>query len=248
MMRWKLTIEYCGAPYCGWQVQDGHKTVQGVIEDAIFKFCGQQIRIHAAGRTDTGVHAAGQIAHFDLDYGLRDLSGYDLAKAINAFLKNEYVSILKAEKTTNDFHARFMATNKLYRYRIVNRPSPLTVDKGFAWHVWKDLDHIAMHNAAQMLVGKHDFSTFRDSECQAKTPIRTLKRIDIKRHGDDVVMNVEGQSFLHHQVRNMIGTLVLVGTNKWNADDFKTAFEACDRTKGGVTAPPDGLTLVRIDY
>ena len=248
MTRWKLTIEYCGAPYCGWQAQDNQKTVQGVIEDAIFKFCQQKIRIQAAGRTDTGVHALGQIAHFDLDYGLRDLSGYDLAKAINAFLKNEYVSILKAEKTTNDFHARFMAINKLYRYRIVNRFSPLTVDKGFAWHVWKDLDHIAMHNAAQMLVGKHDFSTFRDSECQAKTPIRTLKRIDIKRHGDDVVMNVEGQSFLHHQVRNMIGTLVLVGTNKWNADDFETAFKACDRTKGGVTAPPDGLTLVRIDY
>lgn len=248
MTRWKLIIEYHGGPYAGWQAQDGQPTVQGAIEAAIKKFCQQDIRIHAAGRTDTGVHARGQVAHFDLDYGTRKLTGFDLAKAINAHLKPQPVVVLSAEEADPDFHARFMAKNKLYRYRILNRSMPLGIDQGHAWHVWKPLDDHAMHDAAQLLLGQHDFTTFRDSECQAKTPMRTLDRLDITRDGDDVYMEAEARSFLHHQVRNMIGTLVMVGEGKWTKADLKTAFEAKDRTKGGITAPPDGLTLVRIDY
>ncbi len=246
--RWKLTIEYNGSPYCGWQAQDCQKTVQGEIETAIQKFCQQQIRIHAAGRTDTGVHATGQVVHFDLDYGTRAISGFELAKAINAHLKPQPIVILDAQETHPEFHARFGALNKLYRYRIINRVSPLGIDQGFAWHVWKPLDDKAMHRAAQNLLGQHDFTTFRDSECQAKTPVRTLDRIDLVRKGDEIFMEVEARSFLHHQVRNMIGSLVMVGEGKWSEQDFIAAFKACDRTKGGVTAPPDGLTLVRIDY
>lgn len=248
MTRWKLIIEYHGGPYAGWQAQDGQPTVQGAIEEAIKKFCQKDIRIHAAGRTDTGVHARGQVAHFDLDYGTRKLTGFDLAKAINAHLKPQPVVILSAEEADPEFHARFMAKNKLYRYRIVNRTAPLGVDQGHAWHIWKNLDDRAMHDAAQVLIGQHDFTTFRDSECQAKTPMRTLDRLDITRQGDDVFMEAEARSFLHHQVRNMIGTLALVGEGKWTKADLKKAFEARDRTKGGITAPPDGLTLVRIDY
>ncbi len=248
MTRWKMTIEYHGGPYCGWQAQDGQPTVQGEIEAAIKKFCQQDIRIHAAGRTDTGVHAGGQVAHFDLDYGTRPLSGHDLAKAINAHLRPQPISILDAQEVHADFHARFDAINKLYRYKIINRQSPLAIHQGHAWHIWKPLDSAAMHRAAQHLLGQHDFSTFRDSECQAKTPVRTLDRIDITHHGDDIVMEVEARSFLHHQVRNMIGTLCIVGEGKWSERDFVSAFQARDRTKGGVTAPPDGLTLVRIDY
>ena len=246
--RWKLTIEYNGAPYCGWQRQDGQPSVQQHIEEAIFKFCQKNIRIIAAGRTDTGVHGAGQVAHFDLDYGDRKLTGFDLAKAINAHLRPQSIAILKAEEAAPDFHARFGAINKLYRYRIINRPAPITFDQGFAWHVWKKLDEKIMYESAQMLIGLHDFSSFRDSECQAKSPIRHISRIDITRSGDEITMECEGKSFLHHQVRNMIGTLVMVGEGKWTKDDFKAAFEARDRTKGGMTAPPDGLTLVRIDY
>jgi tRNA pseudouridine38-40 synthase len=248
MKRWKLIIEYHGGPYAGWQAQDGQPTVQGAIEAAIKKFCQQDIRIHAAGRTDTGVHARGQVAHFDLDYGDRKLTGFDLAKAINAHLKPQPVVVLSAEEVHPEFHARFLATNKLYRYRIVNRSMPLGIDQGLAWHVWKPLDDRAMHAAAQTLLGLHDFTTFRDSECQAKTPMRTLDRLDIMRVGDEVFMEAEARSFLHHQVRNMIGTLVQVGEGKWTKEDFQRAFEARDRTKGGMTAPPDGLTLVRIDY
>lgn len=248
MTRWKLTIEYNGKPYNGWQRQDGQPSVQQAIEEAIFKFCAQDIRIHAAGRTDTGVHGLGQVAHFDLDYGTRALSGYDLAKAINAHLRPQPVVVVHAEEAAPDFHARFMATNKLYRYRIINRSAPLTVDQNFAWNIWKPLDVSAMHDAAQVFVGTHDFTTFRDTDCQAKSPIRTINRLDLTRNGDEVVMEVEAKSFLHHQVRNTVGTLMLVGAGKWTKADVKAALDARDRTKGGMTAPPDGLYLVRIDY
>lgn len=248
MQRWKLTIEYDGRPFVGWQAQEGQPSVQAAVETALYGFCQQEIRLHAAGRTDTGVHARGQVAHFDLDYGSRPLSGFDLAKALNAHLKQHPVAILNAEPVPPDFHARFMATNKLYRYRIVNRATPLAIDLGFAWHVWRPLDHGAMHTAAQILLGRHDFTTFRDSECQAKTPVRTLDRISVSREGENIFLEAEARSFLHHQMRNMIGTLALVGEGKWTLDDFRAAFEARDRRKGGVTAPPDGLTLMRIDY
>lgn len=248
MTRWKLTIEYDGRPFAGWQLQDGVPSVQGAIEEAIFKFCGQHIRIYVAGRTDSGVHARGQIAHFDLDYGTRPLSGFDLAKAINAHLKPQPVAVVHAEEADPEFHARFSARNKFYLYRLINRSAPLAIDQGFAWNMFYDLDVGAMHDAAQGLLGQHDFTTFRASECQAKSPIKTLDRLDVIRNGDDIRFEVEGRSFLHHQVRNMVGTLILVGRGKWTKADIVAALAAKDRTKGGMTAPPDGLYLMRIDY
>lgn len=247
-MRWKLTVEYNGAPYSGWQHQDHAPSVQEEIEKAIFKFCGRKIRIHVAGRTDAGVHALGQVAHFDLDYGDRALTGHDLAKAINAHLRPQPIAILKAEETDSEFHARFSAKNKLYRYRIISRAAPLSIDQGFAWNMHYALDVAAMHDAAQILLGQHDFTTFRDSECQAKSPVKSIDRLDVTRHGEEIRFEVEGRSFLHHQVRNLVGTLVLVGRGKWTTADLQAALDARDRTKGGMTAPADGLYMVRIDY
>ena len=248
MTRWKLTIEYNGAPYSGWQHQDHAPSVQEEIEKAIFKFCGQQIRIHVAGRTDAGVHAKGQVSHFDLDYGDRPLTPHDLAKAINAHLRPQPIAILKAEEADPEFHARFSAKNKLYLYRMINRSAPLAMDQGFAWGMHYDLDVPAMHDAAQLLLGEHDFTTFRDTACQGKSPVKSIKRFDVTRHGAEINFEVEGRSFLHHQVRNMVGTLMLVGRGKWTRKDVQTAFDARDRTKGGMTAPADGLYLVRVDY
>ncbi len=247
MTRWKLTVEYDGRPYSGWQYQDHAPSVQGAIEEAIFKFCQQKIRVHVAGRTDAGVHGLGQVCHFDLDYGMRPLSAFELGKAINALLKPQPVAVIKTEEVSEEFHARFSARNKLYIYRIVNRNAPLTLEQGRAWHVFKTLDEKAMHEAARCLLGLHDFTTFRDSECQAKSPVKTLDRLDVSREGDVISFHVEGRSFLHHQVRNMVGTLVLVGEGKWTKDDFQSALEAKDRTKGGMTAPSDWLYLASID-
>lgn len=255
MTRWKLTIEYDGRPFSGWQRQEaGIPSVQESIETAITKFCGQDIRVHVAGRTDAGVHARGQVAHFDLDYGTRTLSGFDLAKAINAHLKPLPVAVLKAEEITEDFHARFSAVNKLYTYRIVCRPAPGALDQGRVWATHRPLDPARMQDAAQVLLGQHDFTTFRDSQCQAKSPVKTLDRLDVETlsydgaGGIELRIHTEGRSFLHHQVRNMVGTLALVGEGKWTKDDLSAALKACDRTRGGPTAPPDGLYLVRIDY
>jgi tRNA pseudouridine38-40 synthase len=248
LKRWKLTIEYNGQPYAGWQYQDGVSTVQSEIEKAIKGFCQQDIRLHVAGRTDAGVHARGQVAHIDLDYGDRPLSGHELARAINAHLRGKGIMILSAEEIGEDFHARFSARNKFYLYKIINRPMPLALENGLAWHVFKPLDDQAMHEAAQHLLGHHDFTTFRASECQAKSPMKTLDRLDVIRDGEEIRFEVEGRSFLYHQVRNMVGTLALVGEGKWKAADVKAALEAKDRTKGGMTAPPDGLYLMRIDY
>ena len=250
MTRWKLTIEYDGAPYSGWQHQDHAPSVQNEIEKAIKAFCQKTIRIHVAGRTDAGVHGRGQVAHFDLDYGERPLTGFDLAKALNAHLRvaKQPIAILNAEIVPDDFHARFSAKNKLYLYRIINRPAPLTLERGKAWQVKRPLDEAKMQEAANLLLGQHDFTTFRDSECQAKSPVKTLDRLEIKRTGDVIEFEVEGRSFLHHQVRNMVGTLSHVGEGKWTPSDMSAALAAKDRTKGGITAPPDGLYLMRIDY
>lgn len=254
MTRWKITIEYQGTNYAGWQRQEDVPSIQQAIEDALHKFCQQDIRLHVAGRTDAGVHACGQVAHFDLDYGDRSLDGYDLAKAINAHLRPQPISILKAEAVDAEFHARYHAVNKLYRYRIVNRPGFLTFDQNGAWLFKRPLDHAAMHEAAQRLLGHHDFTTFRDSQCQAKSPDKTLDRLDVTAQdydgcgGREIIIEAEGRSFLHHQVRNMVGTLMLVGEGKWSADDVETALKATDRTKGGPTAPADGLYLMRVDY
>lgn len=243
--------------YAGWQRQeDGVPSVQRAVEDAIDTFCQQRLTVHVAGRTDAGVHARGQVAHFDLDYGGRKLTGYDLLMALNAHLRlaGHDVAVLKAEPVAEAFHARFDARNKLYCYRIVNRPAQPALETGRVWHIRRVLAVDAMQEAARHLLGKHDFTTFRDSECQARSPEKTVDRLDFEvtpydgKEGREICLYAEARSFLHHQVRNMMGTLVLVGEGKWSADDVRTALEAKDRTKGGPTAPPDGLYLMRVDY
>ncbi len=254
MTRWKLTIEYKGTNYAGWQRQLDVPSVQQAIEEALHRFCQQEITLHVAGRTDAGVHAKGQVAHFDLDYGDRLLTGFDLAKALNAHLRPQPVSIIHAEKVPEEFNARHAAINKLYTYRILNRRSFPALEKELVWHVKKKLDTDAMAEAGKLLLGHHDFTTFRDSQCQAKSPEKTLDRLDVEVRdydsygGREILFHTEARSFLHHQVRNMVGTLALVGEGKWQSSDIKKALEACDRTKGGPTAPSDGLYLMRVDY
>lgn len=252
-----MTIEYDGRNYAGFQRQGvGTPTVQHALEQSIHAFCQQDIVVFVAGRTDAGVHARGQVAHFDLDYGDRPLTGYDLASALNAHLKiaGHAVSIVSAEAVAAEFHARFSATNKLYCYRLINRSAPPAIDSGHVWHIRRLLDVDAMRAGAVHLLGNHDFTTFRDSECQAKSPIKTLNRLDIDvidydgLGGREIRFLTEGRSFLHHQVRNMVGTLTMVGEGKWTPGDVKTALMAKDRAKGGPTAPPDGLYLMRVDY
>lgn len=254
MNRWKLVIEYKGNDYAGWQYQDNAPSIQASIEEAIFKFTGQDARLAGAGRTDAGVHARGQVAHVDLLDFKKPMSGYDVAKAINAHLRPQPISIIRAEQVSEDFHARFNATNKLYHYRIVNRAGFLALDQGLVWHVKRPLNVDAMREGAKYLLGQHDFTTFRATECQAKSPIKTLDRLDIiarpydESGGVEIILEVEGKSFLHHQVRNFAGTLAMVGEGKWQPIDVKTALEARDRKAGGVTAPPDGLYFMRVDY
>lgn len=251
--RYKFTIEYKGTDYKGWQRQPGLPTIQGEIEQAIHAFCGQEVEITTAGRTDAGVHARGQIAHVDLGEFTKPMDPSAISKAINAHLRPAPITILKTEIVDDEFHARFNAKNKLYVYRIINRLSFLTFDKDLAWHIRRPLDTDAMHEAAQLLLGKHDFTTFRDSECQANTPIRTLDRLDVQAFSTvegatEILIEVEAKSFLHHMVRNLVGTLTLVGEGKWTPDDITAALNAKDRQAGGPTAPADGLYMVRIDY
>lgn len=254
MQRWKIIIEYNGSGFAGWQRQNDVPSIQQSIEEAITKFCQQDIQITAAGRTDAGVHARGQVAHFDLDYGDRPLSGFELMKALNAHLQPHPIVVVHAQEVDADFHARFSATNKLYQYRIVQRGAFLALDKGQAWHFRRKLNAKAMHEAAQVLLGKHDFTTFRASECQAKSPIKTIDRLEVTSHaydehrGIEIRIEAEGKSFLHHQVRNIAGTLTLIGEGKWNSIDLKNALQAKDRKAGGQTAPSEGLYLMRVDY
>lgn len=254
MTRWKLTIEYDGTGYSGWQRQGGGiPSIQESVEDAIYAFCQQRVVLNAAGRTDAGVHARGQVAHFDLDYGARPLRGFDLAKAIGAHLRPQAIAILNAEAVDADFHARFNAKSKLYTYRIINRAADLAMGRAFAWHVRARLDVAAMHEAAQSLLGHHDFTTFRDSECQAKSAVKTLDALDVTETslgaaGHEILIRARARSFLHHQVRNMVGTLAMVGDGRWKVSDVADALAAKDRTRGGPTAPPEGLCLVSIDY
>ena len=245
MPRYRLTIEYDGAPFVGWQRQDNGPSVQAALEEAIFKLCGETVTVSGAGRTDAGVHAYGQVAHFDLE---KDFTPDKIRDALNHFLRPAPIAVLEAAVAAPDFHARFSATSRHYLYRIVTRRSPLALEKGRAWHVVHDIDAEAMHLAAQSLIGQHDFTTFRAAECQAKSPVKTLDRLDVRRAADEIHIEASARSFLHHQVRSMVGTLKLVGEGKWRVRQVAEALKAADRSRCGTVAPPDGLYLVRVDY
>lgn len=245
-MRYKLTIEYDGQPYCGWQIQDDQPTVQQEIETALQSIFQQNTSLTVAGRTDAGVHALGQVAHMDLTDS-KGLDGPSIAKALNALLWNKKIAVLHVEAAADDFHARFHACNKMYRYAILNRPAPPAADHK-VWHVRYPLDVEAMHQSAQPLLGHHDFSAYRAKECQAKSPFRTMKRLDIYRQGEYVYFEAEAQSFLHHQIRNFIGTFAQIGRAKEDVTYAARVLESGQRVQAGQTAPPQGLYLVRVDY
>ncbi|OYW95035.1 MAG: tRNA pseudouridine(38-40) synthase TruA [Caulobacterales bacterium 32-67-6] len=246
MPRYKLTVEYDGRPYRGFQAQAGLASVQGAIEAAVKGFCGQDLRLQAAGRTDTGVHATGQVVHVDLDKVWKPEVVRD---ALNAHLVPQPVAILSAEQVEDPrWHARFSATERRYIYRILNRTAPPALDWGRVWHVKKPLDAAAMHAAAQALVGHHDFTTFRDLQCQAKSPMKTLDVARVRREGDEVILEFASRSFLHRQVRSMTGTLAEVGLGRWSAADVEQALAARDRRACGPVAPATGLYLVGVKY
>ena len=246
MPRYKLTIEYDGRPYHGFQAQASGPSVQAAIETAVLGFSGETLRVHAAGRTDSGVHAIGQVVHIDL---AKDWRPEVVRDALNAHLIRESIVVLEAEIAPyDDWHARFSATERRYRYRILNRKAPSALERGRVWHVKKPLDAGAMHAAAQQLIGLHDFTTFRDLACQAKSPIKTLDVATVRREGDEVVLDFASRSFLHRQVRSMTGSLMEVGVGRWTAADLKAALEARDRKACGQVAPADGLYLTGVDY
>ncbi|HTV69904.1 MAG TPA: tRNA pseudouridine(38-40) synthase TruA [Rhizobiaceae bacterium] len=247
MPRYRLDIEYDGGPYAGWQRQAGQHSVQAAIEQAILGFCGEEVTIRGAGRTDAGVHASGQVAHVDL---AKDWPADTVRDAVNAHLRQakESVSVTDASLVADDFDARFSAAGRHYIYRVLNRRSPPALERGRAWHVVQPLDAAAMHEAGQVLVGKHDFTTFRSIQCQAKSPVKTLDRLDVERNGDLIEIRASARSFLHNQVRSMVGTLKRVGEGAWTASDVKAALEAMDRAACGPVAPPEGLYLVKVDY
>ena len=245
MPRYRILVEYDGGPFVGWQAQANGPSVQSALEEAVFRFCGEHVRVQGAGRTDAGVHAEGQVAHLDLA-GERQPSV--LRDAVNHHLGSQPVSVLAAEEAEPDFHARFSAIGRAYRFRILNRRAPPALDRGRVWHVGTPLDAEAMDLAAKRLLGRHDFSSFRSSECQANSPVRTLDRLDVRREGDEIVLYAEARSFLHHQMRIIAGTLRDAGTGKRTPDDVTAALEAASRPAAGPTAPPHGLCLTRVRY
>ncbi len=243
--RFRLTVEFDGRPFMGWQRQPHGPSVQAALEEAAQAILGEPIQVHGAGRTDAGVHGLGMVAHMDVS---RPIAPFRLMEGINARLRPLPVALLACDTVSPDFHARFSCVARHYVYRIINRRAPLTLDAGQAWRLRGPLDSDAMHMAAQMLVGRHDFTTFRSIHCQADSPVRTLDRLDVLRDGARVTVLASARSFLHHQVRSMVGCLSLVGQGKWSADDLRRALEARDRTALGLNAPPDGLFFVRADY
>jgi tRNA pseudouridine38-40 synthase len=245
MPRYRLLIEYDGAPFVGWQMQENGPSVQGLVTAAIEAFAGEKVIVQGAGRTDAGVHALGQVAHVDLD---KEWDTDTVRDALTAHLRPHTVAVLAAAQVPDTFDARFSAKARHYLYRIVNRRADLVLDRGRAWRIPRPLDDAAMHAAAQRLVGKHDFTTFRHVECQAKSPVKTLDRLDVERTGDEIGIYASARSFLHHQVRSMVGSLVLVGEGRWSADDLAAALAARDRAACGQVAPPEGLYLLRVDY
>ena len=245
MPRYRLTVEYDGGPYRGFQAQGALPSIQGSLERAIFRFTGETLRIHAAGRTDTGVHATGQVIHVDLQ---KDWKPEVVVNAMNAHLVPEPIAVLDARLVGDDWHARFSARARRYEYRVLNRLAPPAIDQGKVWHVKKPLDAEAMHEAAQVLVGHHDFTTFRDMQCQAKSPMKTLDLAAVRREGDKVLLAFASRSFLHRQVRSMAGSLVEVGVGRWTKDDLAAALAARDRRACGPVAPADGLYFTGVSY
>lgn len=245
MARFALTVEFDGRPFMGWQRQAHGPSVQQAIEDAIHAVTGERAILHAAGRTDAGVHGLAMRAHADVE---KPLTPFRLMEAINAKLRPHPVAILACEEVAPDWHARFSCTGRAYVYRIANRRAPLTLESGLAWRVIQPLDADAMHDAAQILVGHHDFTTFRSVHCQAASPLKSLAMLDVERKGDRIAIRAEARSFLHHQVRSMVGCLAMVGMGRWSADDLRDALEARDRARLALNAPPDGLYFVRADY
>lgn len=245
MTRYKLTIEYDGTDYVGWQRQDNGPSIQAELEAAIQAFSDEDAIVHGAGRTDAGVHAVAQTAHVDIE---KDVDADTVRDAINHFLREVPISVLQAEAVDEEFHARYAATARHYRYRILNRRPQPALDSGRVWWVRVRLDADAMADAAQELLGHHDFTSFRASLCQAKSPMKTLDRLGVSRLGDEVVVEASAQSFLHHQVRNIVGTLVMVGEGKWTRADVRAALDARERAAAGPTAPAEGLCLLRVDY
>ena len=245
MTRFAIAVEFDGRPFMGWQRQDHGPSVQQAIEDAAFAVTGEKAVVHAAGRTDAGVHGLGMRAHLDIR---REITPFRLMEALNARLRPDPVAILDCVAVPDDWHARFSCLARHYEYRIVQRRAPLTWEKGLAWRIAAELDAEAMHAAAQALVGRHDFTTFRSAHCQSDSPVKTLDRLDVVRDGERLLVHASARSFLHHQVRSMVGCLGLVGQGKWRVEDVGHALEARDRARLGLNAPPDGLFFVRADY
>ena len=245
MPRYKLLIEYDGTPFVGWQIQDNGRSVQGLLMAAIEGFCGERVTVRGAGRTDAGVHALGQVAHVDL---AKDWDADTVRRALTAHLRPHPIAVLAAEQVPETFDARFSAVKRHYLYRIVNRRTDLALARARAWRVGKPLDAAAMHAAAQRLVGRHDFSTFRHVACQAKSPVKTLDQLDVVREGEELRVAASARSFLHTQVRSMVGALAYVGEGRWSADDLTAALVARDRNACAAVAPPEGLYLARVDY
>ena len=245
MTRFAFTVEFDGRPFMGWQRQIHGPSVQQTIEDAIHAVTGERVAVHAAGRTDAGVHGLAMRAHADI---VKPMAPFRLMEAINARIRPDPVAILACEEVADDWHARFSCLGRAYIYRIANRRAPLTFDNGLVWRVIQPLDAGAMHEAAQLLVGLHDFTTFRSVHCQSQSPVKTLDRLDVVREGDSIAIHAAARSFLHHQVRSMVGCLTMVGMGRWSADDLAQALAAKDRAALGLNAPPDGLYFVRADY
>lgn len=247
MMRIKLTIEYDGTPYAGWQRQRDARSVQQTLEEALFAFCQEPATLQCAGRTDAGVHATGQVAHADL---VTERSDYQIMEGLNFYLirAGEPIRILRCETVSTDFHARFSATKRCYHYRITNRRAPLALDATRAWHVGWTLNVEAMQRAAATMLGTHDFTSFRARACQSASPVKTLDRLEVIGNGEQIDIYTEAQSFLHHQVRNLVGSLMLVGSGKWQEKDMEQALLAKDRTASGPTAPACGLYLTSVRY